>query len=90
MLKLRDTRYNDVRLIFKEDGHKYTDTLGNEYLSTTTFYMNTKQSLIKLFGFVRKLKNLVLVKRNLQLNGTLLEMKPVIEEVKLIMVLKME
>lgn len=37
MLQLRDKRYNDVRLIFKEDGHKYTDTLGNEYLSTTTF-----------------------------------------------------
>ena len=36
MLQLRDTRYNDVRLIFKEEGHKYTDTFGNEYKSTTT------------------------------------------------------
>ena len=36
-LQLRDTRYNDVQLIFQEDGHKYTDTFGNEYLSTTTF-----------------------------------------------------
>lgn len=33
---LRDTRYNDVRLIFDEGPHKYTDTLGNEYISTTT------------------------------------------------------
>lgn len=90
MLSLRDKRYNDVRLIFKEDGHKYTDTLGNEYLSTTTFLHEYSPKFDKTFGFVRKLKNLVLVKRNLQLNGTLLEMKPVIEEVKLIMVLKME
>lgn len=36
MLQLKDTRYNDVRLIFKEEGHKYNDTFGNEYKSTTT------------------------------------------------------
>ena len=36
MLTLRDTRYNDVKLIFKEEGHKYNDTFGNEYKSTTT------------------------------------------------------
>ena len=28
MLQLRDTRYNDIRLIFKEANHSYTDTLG--------------------------------------------------------------
>ena len=36
MLHLNDTRYNEVKLIFEEDGHKYHDNLGNEYLSTTT------------------------------------------------------
>lgn len=36
MLQLKDKRYEDVRLIFKEDGHKYNDTLGNSYKSTTT------------------------------------------------------
>ena len=36
MLELKDTRYNDVKLIFKEDGHKYNDTNGNDYISTTT------------------------------------------------------
>ena len=36
MLTLRDTRYNDIRLIFKEDGHKYNDSFGNEYKSATT------------------------------------------------------
>ena len=29
MLTLRDTRYNDIKLIFKEEGHKYNDTLVN-------------------------------------------------------------
>ena len=29
MLTLKDTGYNDVRLIFKEEGHKYNDTFGN-------------------------------------------------------------
>lgn len=36
MLHLNDTRYNEVKLIFEEEGHKYHDNLGNEYLSTTT------------------------------------------------------
>lgn len=36
MLHLNDTRYNEVKLIFEEEGHKYHDSLGNEYLSTTT------------------------------------------------------
>ena len=36
MLQLRDTRYNDIRLIFKEEGHKYNDSFGNEYKSMTT------------------------------------------------------
>lgn len=36
MITLKDNRYNDVRLIFKEEGHCYTDTFGNEYKSTTT------------------------------------------------------
>lgn len=33
---MRDTRYDNVYLYFKEDGHKYNDTLGNKYLSVTT------------------------------------------------------
>ena len=31
-----DTRYKDNFLYFDEGPHKYTDTLGNEYLSVTT------------------------------------------------------
>jgi len=33
---MRDVRYDNVFLYFEEEGHKYTDTLGNEYLSVTT------------------------------------------------------
>ena len=31
-----DTRYEQNFLFFEEEGHKYTDTMGNEYLSVTT------------------------------------------------------
>ena len=28
-MELRDKRYNDIRLTFVEDGHKYFDSMGN-------------------------------------------------------------
>lgn len=31
-----DSRYKDNFLFFEEEGHKYNDTMGNEYLSVTT------------------------------------------------------
>lgn len=36
MIELVDKRYNDVRLVFHEVEHKYNDTMGNDYISTTT------------------------------------------------------
>lgn len=33
---MRDTRYDEIFLYFKEEGHKYNDTLGNSYTSVTT------------------------------------------------------
>lgn len=33
---MRDSRYDEIFLYFKEDGHKYNDTLGNSYKSVTT------------------------------------------------------
>lgn len=33
---MKDPRYNEVFLYFEEEGHKYTDTLGNHYKSVTT------------------------------------------------------
>ena len=31
-----DSRYEQNFLFFEEEGHKYNDTMGNEYLSVTT------------------------------------------------------
>lgn len=36
MITLRDKRYEQVKLTFVNEGHKYYDTLGNTYISTTT------------------------------------------------------
>lgn len=33
---MRDARYDEIFLYFEEEGHKYTDTLGNRYTSVTT------------------------------------------------------
>ena len=33
---MRDTRYDEIFLYFKEEGHKYNDSLGNSYISVTT------------------------------------------------------
>lgn len=58
MLTLRDTRYNDVRLIFKEEGHKYNDTFGNEYKSTTTLLHDYKPVFNKSYWLKKKAKEL--------------------------------
>ena len=29
MFNVRDTRYEDVKLTFKEEGHRYNNSLGN-------------------------------------------------------------
>ena len=42
-MHLKDTRYNDIRLIFDEPSHSYTDTLGNKYKSTTTILHQYKK-----------------------------------------------
>lgn len=34
---IKDSRYDSVFLYFQEKGHKYEDSLGNHYLSVTTF-----------------------------------------------------
>lgn len=34
---MRDTRYDEIFLYFTEEGHKYTDSIGNSYTSVTTF-----------------------------------------------------
>lgn len=39
-MELLDKRYEQIRLIFHEEGHKYNDTFGNEFISTTTLLHN--------------------------------------------------
>ena len=65
MLQLRDLRYNDIRLIFKEDGHKYTDTLGNEYKSTTTLLHEYQPKFEKSYWLKKKAKELGISEKQL-------------------------
>lgn len=65
MLNLRDTRYNDVRLIFKEEGHKYNDTFGNEYKSTTTLLHEYQPAFDKSYWLKKKAKELGISEKRL-------------------------
>lgn len=58
MLELKDKRYNDVRLIFDEPQHKYTDTLGNGYISTTTILHQYAPKFDKTYWLRKKAKEL--------------------------------
>ena len=42
-----DERYKHTHLFFKEDGHSYTDSNGNSYLSCTTFVHKYAQEFIE-------------------------------------------
>lgn len=58
MLQLRDTRYSQVHLTFKENGHKYTDNYGNEYKSTTTLLHDYKAAFDREYWLKKKAKEL--------------------------------
>ena len=58
VLKLRDTRYNDVKLTFIEDGHSYHDNFGNKYTSTTTILGNYKKAFDRSYWLKRNAKEL--------------------------------
>ena len=66
MLTLKDTRYNDVKLIFKEEGHKYNDTFGNEYLSTTTLLHQYAPAFDKEYWLRKKAKELGISEKRLE------------------------
>lgn len=51
---MRDTRYDNVYLSFQEEGHKYNDTLGNNYLSVTTFIHNYVKPFDKKYWLHKK------------------------------------
>lgn len=58
MIQLKDTRYNDIKLIFEEEGHKYHDTFGNSYCSTTTLLHQYQVSFDKNYWLRKKSKEL--------------------------------
>ena len=66
MLTLRDTRYKDIRLIFKEEEHKYNDSLGNDYISTTTILHNYQPKFMKDYWLDKKSKELGISKKRLE------------------------
>lgn len=66
MLELKDTRYNDVKLIFKEDGHKYNDTNGNDYISTTTILHSLAPAFDKKYWLRKKSKELGIHEKRLE------------------------
>lgn len=66
MLELRDKRYNDIRLVFDEPQHKYTDTLGNGYISTTTILHNYQPKFDKSYWLRKKSKELGILEKKLE------------------------
>lgn len=66
MLELRDKRYNDIRLVFDEPQHKYTDTLGNRYISTTTILHNYQPKFDKSYWLRKKSKELGISEKKLE------------------------
>ena len=66
MLELKDTRYNNVKLIFKEDGHKYNDTNGNDYISTTTILHSLAPAFDKKYWLKKKAKELGISEKRLE------------------------
>ena len=51
-----DIRYNSNFLYFQEEGHKYNDTLGNEYLSVTTLIHKYVNAFDEKYWLRRKAK----------------------------------
>lgn len=58
MLQLRDKRYNDIKLVFEEEAHKYNDSLGNDYISTTTILHKYAPAFDKSYWLKKKAKEL--------------------------------
>ena len=65
MFNVRDTRYEDVRLTFKEEGHSYTDSLGNSYLSATTLLHRYSPAFDKSYWLKKKAKELNISEKRL-------------------------
>jgi hypothetical protein len=65
-MELKDKRYNDIRLIFHEEEHKYNDSLGNDYISTTTILHNYAPKFDKNYWLRKKSKELGISEKKLE------------------------
>lgn len=84
-MELRDKRYNDIRLIFHEEEHKYNDSLGNDYISTTTILHNYAPKFDKNYWLRKKSKELGISEKKLdkQIANITKTIKPIITPIKL-------
>lgn len=63
----KDKRYNEIFLYFKEEGHKYNDTLGNSYTSVTTLiHDNYVPKFNKKYWLHKKAKELGISEKALE------------------------
>lgn len=64
---MRDNRYDEIFLYFKEEGHKYNDSLGNSYTSVTTLiHDNYVPKFNKKYWLHKKAKELGISEKQLE------------------------
>jgi hypothetical protein len=64
---MRDSRYDEIFLYFKEEGHKYNDSLGNSYTSVTTLiHDNYVPHFDKRYWLRKKAKELGITEKELE------------------------
>ena len=64
---VKDKRYDEIFLHFKEEGHKYNDTLGNSYTSVTTLiHDNYVPKFNKKYWLHKKAKELGISEKTLE------------------------
>lgn len=61
-----ENKYSQVRLIFEEAAHKYHDTLGNEYISTTTLLHDLAPKFDKKYWLHKKAVQLGITEKELE------------------------
>ena len=61
-----DKRYKDIKLIFHEGPHTYNDSLGNNYISTTTILHKYKPEFDKEYWLRKKAKELGITPKKLE------------------------
>ena len=66
MIELKDKRYEQVKLIFHEEGHKYNDTFGNEFISTTTLLHQYAPKFDKEYWLKKKAAELHISEKRLE------------------------